>query len=463
MTARHQPGLSPANGPSLFGKLFWRMGLTMLLAMSCVVIILFLTFRSHVDTLRDRSLNGQAADLARHLTIGADGGLRLKLPPVLAAAYDSDKGAYQFTIVDVAGRLLAASAGLSAPLYKGTAAKDDGIVYFESIDSASGRSLYGASLRTIASERTIEIQVAQGSDHRDVLADTFLDELADEVLWIVPLIFAAILGVTFVSLKHAMRPLEEVSGQAATIGPSTLDRRLPLAGVPAEIRPLVEAVNAALSRLEEGFRNQRRFTADAAHEMRTPITLIKSHLQALNVTEAEALMDDLAGLERVVSQLLKLAQVEDFRIEPEQSADLHDIAHNVSSFLAPAAIAWGKTLALTGAEHVPVHGDADALEVALRNLVENALEHTAAGTEVEINISDTPALRVLDRGPGLPDEDRALMFERFWRKDRHKGMGAGLGLSIVGRIVAAHGARLEAENRPDGGAVFSIVFPQLYP
>jgi signal transduction histidine kinase len=158
--------------------------------------------------------------------------------------------------------------------------------------------------------------------------------------------------------------------------------------------------------------------------------------------------------------LLKLAQVDSLSLAPESIADLHQVAVHVAVLMGPAAIACGRSIALSGDERVIVRGDADALEVALRNLVENAVNHTPPGSEVEIVLSAARReVRVLDRGPGVDEADRARVFERFWRRAGASGDGAGLGLSIVARIAAAHGARVRVGARDGGGAVFWIRFP----
>ncbi len=110
-----------------------------------------------------------------------------------------------------------------------------------------------------------------------------------------------------------------------------------------------------------------------------------------------------------------------------------------------------------------VHGNGDAIERAVRNLVENALAHTAAGTTVEIAVTRDGAIRVLDRGPGVPRDERKHIFKRFWRRDRRRGGNAGLGLAIVTRIAEMHGATVEVDERPGGGAVFAIRFAAVLP
>jgi signal transduction histidine kinase len=126
------------------------------------------------------------------------------------------------------------------------------------------------------------------------------------------------------------------------------------------------------------------------------------------------------------------------------------------------ALAQGKDIALCGSEaSVWVHGSAEMLSRAIRNLVENAINHSPPGTTVEIVVEDAGIVRVLDAGPGIKDDERELIFQRFWRRDRRRAGSAGLGLSIVQRIADAHAAVLSVENRPTGGAQFSLSFARI--
>ena len=444
--------------PSLLGRVFVRMSVTMLGAILLVTGVLYIKYEEHVDTLRDRSLSGQAADVARHLEVDDQARLRVNLPPALATAYAAD-GRYHYVVLDEDGGVLAASVGATAVNESPRVLSAGTPRYFATLDPATGRSFYGASSLHDGPTGPVLVQVQQSAEHADVVMDTFLDELGDEVLWIVVVIFVAILLVTWFTLRASLSTLEEVSQQAAAVGPETLHRRLTLEGVPAEIRPIVVAVNAALERVEEAFQQQRRFTADAAHEMRTPIAVLRAHLDTLDAGEARALGRDLTALDRVVAQLLRLAQADSMTLKPEGSADLHATALNVAALMGPAAIRSGRSIALTGDPECRVSGDADALEMALRNLVENALNYTPEGTEVEIQVdARARCVCVLDRGPGVAPEHREQVFERFWRADRRDGDGAGLGLSIVARVASAHGASLSVDNREGGGARFCMCF-----
>ena len=159
--------------------------------------------------------------------------------------------------------------------------------------------------------------------------------------------------------------------------------------MPREILPLVKAVNQALDRLERGFRTQREFTADAAHELRTPLAILRARIDTLeNKTVREALRHDIAGMSRIVSQLLDIAELESFVVDPEEKADLQSVAAEVAAFIAPLAVAQGKSIALGGAKDpVWIKGNPEALFQAIRNLAENAISHTPAGTTVEIEVS----------------------------------------------------------------------------
>jgi signal transduction histidine kinase len=293
-----------------------------------------------------------------------------------------------------------------------------------------------------------------------VIVDNIVGSFLYRVAWITAAVLLVLLAVDIIIVRDALRPLREASRNAQAIEPARLNLRLPVGDMPRDVLPLVRAVNQALDRLEAGFRVQREFTADAAHELRTPLTVLRARVDLLpDETARRELRADIERMSRVVGQIIEIAELETFIPDPDGTADLQSVAAEVVGFLAPLALSQGKSAALTGETRpVIVKGAQETIFQALRNLVENGIRHTAEGTTVEVEVTAYGAARVLDRGPGVDDAHRQLIFRRFWRRDRRRTGSAGLGLSIVSRIMEAHEGNVEVGRRPGGGAVFTLSF-----
>ena len=274
---------------------------------------------------------------------------------------------------------------------------------------------------------------------------------------IVPILLALLIADLLI-FRKALHPLEVASRRARQIGPAHTDLRLPEAGMPREVLPLLGAVNDALDRLERGYKSQRDFVGDAAHELRTPLAILRSEVEALPDRQAtDSLLADIDSMTRIVNQLIDTAAFETLSVGPDEVADLQAVAVEVAAFMAPIALAEQKAIAVAGEDQPRwVTGNAGALFQALRNLVENAIRHTSPGSTVEIEARADGVLTVSDAGPGIPAAERELVFQRFWRGDRRRTGNAGLGLAIVARIVNAHGGRIVIGDAVGGGAVFSV-------
>lgn len=297
----------------------------------------------------------------------------------------------------------------------------------------------------------------------EAMADRFVAEFLHDAGWVFPLFAAVVLAVAAWTIRTSLKPLRSASEKAAAIAPGSMGVRLPREGLASELAPFVTAVNEALDRLEKGFDVQRQFTANAAHELRTPLAILTAGLDSLPASaEVERLRQDAERMNRLVAQLLRVARLDAQPMDLSQTVDLNAVAGGVVERLAPWAAGAGRSLAFEAADApICVRGDADALGDAIRNLVENAIAHSPAGEEVTVRVDGDGAVSVIDKGPGVPGELRQRIFERFWRSPerRSSGVGAGLGLSIVSEIARAHGGEIAVLDAAGGGSCFVLRTP----
>jgi signal transduction histidine kinase len=311
------------------------------------------------------------------------------------------------------------------------------------------------------------IQIAQPIQVRERLAR------AAALRVVVPLILLLPVMIAFVTwiVRRALLPLRDVTAEVQrrderSLAPLATDR------LPQEIQPLAAELNRLLARLHEAFENQRAFIADAAHELRSPLTVLRLQLQLLDRAPDDAARQEArdnlgAAVERaihLVEQLLTLA-----RSDPGGTAgnfELLDLA-------AVAAQALADTHALAAARHidlslehegaVPVKGDREALRTLARNLIDNAVRYTPAGGSVRVRCHTAGAaalLEVIDTGPGIAAADRARVFDRFYRRANANETGTGLGLAIVKAIAARHGAQVILDDASPGGLHATVSFPR---
>jgi len=255
----------------------------------------------------------------------------------------------------------------------------------------------------------------------------------------------------FFTLKYTLSPLREISESAAAISPRSLHARLDTGTVPTEIAPLVDSFNRVLERLEQGYRVQREFLTTAAHELKTPLALIRAQVElSAPSQERNALLQDVQHMTRQVQQLLHLAEASEVNNYRLTTVDLRDLVQEVAAYLQRMADTANVRLDLSQMM-VAVHWQADrgSLFTLLKNLLENAIQHTPAGTRVSVEI-DTTALSVRDWGPSVPQDQLTTIFSRFWRGPHRRDTGAGLGLAICQEIAQAHGWVLRAKRAEPG-------------
>jgi signal transduction histidine kinase len=421
-------------------------------------LALYMMLKYAAQDLHEQALREQAAELAGLIDRGPDGALHVHLPPRLVDLYSPDYARYSYAVGDASGQVLLSSFPDGRAISRTPPPISQEMTFSGRYD---GTEIFGISVPTEIAGQKLWIEVSQDLAHRDVLIDDIVAEFFTRVGWITAPILLLLLVIDVAIIRRALRPVVAASRLAERIGPLHADLRLPETGMPREVQPLVRAVNQALDRLEEGFRGQREFTADAAHELRTPLAILRTQIDMIGDRElAQSLRNDVENMSRLVNQLLEMAELETFVIGRSETADLVAVSAEIAAFLAPIALAQDKRVAVTGARKpILVPGNAEMLGRAVRNLVENALVHTPPHTTVEIEVDPAGAIVVSDHGPGVPAAEREQIFRRFWRRDRRRQGSSGLGLSIVSRIAERHGAAISVDNRPGGGAAFALSFP----
>ncbi|WP_027529785.1 HAMP domain-containing sensor histidine kinase [Bradyrhizobium sp. WSM3983] len=269
---------------------------------------------------------------------------------------------------------------------------------------------------------------------------------------------------TPIIVQRAFRGLDATANQARRIDIHQRGARLSVENIPLEVVPLVAAINDALARLDQGYARHKRFVADAAHELRTPIAILNTRLESLpSGPDKTRLLEDAARLATLAEQLLDIQRL-DRCGHPFTRVDLVAMAQSAAADLAPLAIAAGYELELDApATPIETIGDAAALERALTNLVQNAIQHGPRRGTIGIRVSKPACIEVTDEGAGIPADQREQIFEPFYRLtplDR----GAGLGLNMVREIVLLHGGQVSVTDGADGGTCFRMTLrpgPQI--
>lgn len=408
-----------------------------ILGAAAIVVLVEADRLSASDALEDTSLPTQARDVIRKMRFDSAGRLlQVSVPMRWRDAYSTPGGAY-YTVFDPAGRPVQSSANLLHPL-----TRQDLIPGH----SHSAQQIVGAAqdlMLTVGAPYGYELTVGRSNPGvlHEADPDTWLDVLPLVVLLGVILILVALIwGMA----EWMLSSIRRASREASAIGPDSADARLSLEGLPAEVLPLALAVNGALERVQAGYEAEKRFTANAAHALRTPLAVMDLRLQRAAATgelDLPALRRDLKDVARLVAGLLNLAHAEHRRTSAAKPLNLARLLREEAARLQPLLQDRGRDLVVEAPDTVSVEGDARALRDMIAALLENALTHgegqVTASLSAEANEASA-VLKITDEGRGVPSDDWELVFERF-RKGDASSSGAGLGLSIVREVAEAAG------------------------
>ncbi len=343
------------------------------------------------------------------------------------------------------------------------------------MDGFSDKTLNGQDWRvftTYNNKAGVRTVLGERFDTRNELGQ----RIAQDDLYIMLLTFPLSGLLIWIIIGRGLDSLERVAEEVANRAPNHLEP-VNIEKVPEEIKPVVDELNQLFYRLKEGFEREKRFAADAAHELRTPLAALKAQAQvALNSTNVDeknnALKKLIASVNRsthIVQQLLTMSKLvpEAATINDLDKVELGAVAKETIAMLAPSAVEKNIDLALEVDPNTPTfEGNATAISILIRNLVDNAIRYSSSHSLVKVQVythQKEVVLEVRDNGPGIPDELRERVFERFFRVLGTKSSGSGLGLAIVNQICRLHNARVELDKPEEGtGLVIRIFFPASY-
>jgi len=361
-----------------------------------------------------------------------------------------------FQVWDAQGKLLLHSAN------------SPGRPFSEEQDGFSDARIGGRIWRVFShwdEKHLFRVQVGERHDVRDELSESVVSSLSYPFLIALPLLALLV----WLGVGKGLAPLRGITAEVASRESQNL-KPLEAGGAPDEIRPLVDSLNGLLTRLDTALENERRFTADAAHELRTPLAALKTQAQVAQRSTADnerrhALRQVVEGADRatrLVEQLLTLARLDPQRGLPQVAAfSLRALAVEFAAALASGALE--KSIELGVAEgDASVVGDPTMTGVLLRNLIDNAIRYTPVDGWVNVEVrgeAGRTVLEVCDSGPGIAPQERAQVTQRFYRVLGSGEEGSGLGLSIVQRIAELHGATVELGESEAGGLAVRVSFP----
>jgi two-component system, OmpR family, sensor histidine kinase QseC len=441
---RAQPSLATTIGLDL-GKV----------ALATVVVVSAVVFTLHYldyDHLYLDHVNYEAQSLLGGVKEGPRG-LSFALPRHMRRYSEDEQPAYGFRVRDQGGNVIAAKQSALLETVSPWSAKTPitSDFWFMKLDAdlpyhfAGGRKLR-------LGDADVLIEIITLGDPDGIHWLVALHETGED--WFLPVLPLALMipAVTIISIRRALRPLARAARQAETVNPADATQRLELAGMPRETAAFASAINRLMERVSALVQSEKIFVGSVAHQLRTPLAVMLLELEKIDHPRARRLEADVKGLAEYVDRLVLLARMETMQTPELIDVDLAAVAGEAIDPLHNWAAARDHRIAVSYRNPQRLRGDPVAIREALRNLVENAVKHTPAGTSIAVTVGPDSTVTVEDSGPGLASTEQP-----FRRGDPAKD-GAGLGLTIVRQAVELHRGSIEVGRSSLGGALFRLTF-----
>ena len=385
--------------------------------------------------------------IAQAIVRQSDGRLTVRVTPELAALRDATPDLW-FVVEDDSGRSV--TFGGVPPEFSRVIGTLHQLSYAIIRERSPPYRLSAVVRREIAPAGTLTIL-----GHGQLSEMSFVVVMVSNVVAIPTFLLLALIALVITPwiVRRSLAGVNRIAKEAEQIDIERRGWRLTEDRVAKEILPLVRAVNEVLRRLDEEYERQRRFIASAAHELRTPIAVLRAKIESAEDASTRRLTTNIDRLANLAEQLLDLQRLD--AVRNDENIDLSVLVQHVAADLAPLLIASDRTIEVVIDYVIPIRGDVGAIKRVVTNLVQNAIEH--GGRHVSIRVLGS-VFEVEDDGPGIPIEVRERVFEPFHRL-RPRSTGTGLGLNLVRQVVERHGGHVSILGAPDGGTIVRVEFP----
>lgn len=453
--------LPPSVRPSLVRIITLRLAITSVLAILLQLTIVIARAYIDEDDLNRSYVTREARSLLRDVRSGQQG-LHMRSHWAPRQYTGQNSSSYAFRIVGEDGKVIAQHQGMLLAELSPWRERPSRTQDLWLLDLDLERKLFVAGgLRQKIGGKDVWVEVATRGDPDRVFLGIVAAEVLDDV-WIpmAPLL-ALTLGVAVFSVRRSLAGLVHAARQAEGISPLDRSKRFDISGMPREAAIFAVAINELLDRVANLVRSHQLLIARAAHELRTPLSVMLLELGRA-APRIDRLQGDVRSMSDTVDRLLTLARLESIERPDTAELDVGQIATEMVERLQDWASRTDHRVSLEVREPASVAGDASAVREALRNLIENAIRHTPPGTHVQVTVGPGGSIVVEDDGPGLAARETQELLQPF-KKGRDSDEGAGLGLAIVKQAVELHHGRIEIGRSARGGAKFLLLFPPAIP